>query len=69
MEKKTKYVPFGVCDYEYMESWLEDMAAKGFRLVSMSLCFAIFEKTDAQNLRYRIIPQPAGKTGDKCLRL
>ena len=65
MEKKTKYVPFGVCDYEYMESWLEDMAAKGFRLVSMSLCFAIFEKTDAQNLRYRIIPQPAGKTGDE----
>ena len=65
MEKKTKYVPFGVCDYEYMESWLEDMAAKGFRLVSMSLCFATFEKTEAQNLRYRIIPQPAGKTGDE----
>lgn len=65
MEKKTKYVPFGVFDYEYMESWLEDMAAQGFRLVSMSLCFATFVKTEAQNLRYRIIPQPAGKTGDE----
>ena len=26
---KTKYIPFGVYDYEYLEEWLEEWARKG----------------------------------------
>ena len=51
--EKTKYTPFGVYEYEYMEAWLEDLARKGWILKSMFSCFATFEETEPRELRFR----------------
>ncbi|MBQ9014554.1 MAG: DUF2812 domain-containing protein [Firmicutes bacterium] len=58
---KTKYIPFGVYEYEYMESWLEDLAGKGWLLTGMFSCFATFEECEPRKLRYRIVPNAIGR--------
>ena len=62
---KTKYIPFGVYEYEYMEAWLEDLARKGWILKSMYACFATFEESEPKELRYRIVPNAAFKAEDE----
>ena len=62
---KTKYIPFGVYEYEYMEAWLEDLAQKGWILKSMYACFATFEESEPKKLRYRIVPNAAFKAEDE----
>ena len=62
---KTKYIPFGVYEYEYMEAWLEDLARKGWILKSMYACFATFEESEPKELRYRIVPNAAFKAKDE----
>lgn len=62
---KTKYIPFGVYDYEYLEEWLEDWARKGWILKSMFSCFATFEETEPCELRYRIVPNAAFQAEDE----
>lgn len=62
---KTKYIPFGVYEYEYMEAWLEDLARRGWILKSMYACFATFEESEPKKLRYRIVPNAAFKAEDE----
>lgn len=62
---KTKYIPFGVYDYEYLEEWLEDWTRKGWILKSMFSCFATFEETEPCELRYRIVPNAAFQAEDE----
>lgn len=64
-KKKTKYVPFEVFEYEHMESWLEDLAGKGWMLNGMFACFATFEECKPRKLRYRIVPTAGGKATDE----
>lgn len=64
-KKKTKYIPFGVYEYEYMEAWLEDWAQRGWILKSMYSCFATFEETEPCEIRYRIVPNAAFKAEDE----
>lgn len=63
--RKTKYIPFGVYEYEYMEAWLEEWARKGWLLKSMFSCFATFEETEPCELRYRIVPNAAFQAEDE----
>ena len=62
---KTKYIPFGVYEYEYMEAWLENLARRGWILKSMYACFATFEESEPKKLRYRIVPNAAFKAEDE----
>ena len=64
-KEKTKYIPFGAYEYEYMEAWLEDLARNGWILKSMFSCFATFEENEPKELRYRIIPNAAFKAKDE----
>lgn len=57
--EKIKYIPFGACEYEYMEAWLEDLAREGWLLQSMFACFATFRESEPKQLRYRIVPNAA----------
>lgn len=52
--KKLNY--FGVCDFNYMESWLEDMACKGLLLKRQNLFTSEFEEGAPSYGKYRIIP-------------
>lgn len=56
-EKIYRLLPFDVTEYDHMEAWLEDMAAKGWLLTDEILpMLAQFEKSEPKQRRYRIIP-------------
>lgn len=56
-EKIWRLLPFDVTQFERMESWLEDMAAKGWLLTDEILPLLVqFQKSEPRQRRYRIIP-------------
>lgn len=58
---KKIFIPFAAREYEYMESFLEDMAAKGLFLKKKCLSIGTFEESEPRQMKYRIIPQISGK--------
>ncbi len=52
--RKSVFKFFGVWDYEREERWLNEMAAKGLSLVSMSFCKYIFEETKPSEYTIRL---------------
>lgn len=52
-----KRAAFGAFDFLYEESWLNDMAAKGFLLKKVSMWKYHFYRTTSTTLRYRVLPK------------
>ncbi len=56
-EKIWRLQPFDVTQFDRMEAWLEDMAAKGWLLTDEVLPLLVqFQKGEPRRRRYRIIP-------------
>ena len=56
-EKIWRPLPFDVTQFQRMESWLEDMAAKGWLLTDEILPLMVqFQRSEPKQRRYRIIP-------------
>lgn len=53
----TRFAPFKEPEFEYMESFLEDMATKGLLLDKYGLLYAYFRESEPCNRRYRIVPK------------
>lgn len=58
-----RHLPCHPYDVEGIESWLTDMAQKGYILKSQPMCFGClyFEKTEPQNISYRLEASPEGE--------
>lgn len=61
MKRVKRYAPFYVQEMTYIESYLEEMAAKGMFLKKWSLLFAEFECGEAKAIRYRVVPKAVDK--------
>lgn len=60
-ERKEEYKelrPANAYDVAANETWLEDMAREGYRLVGMTAWRGVFEKTEPFTCRYRMQPLP-----------
>ncbi len=69
--RKSVFKFFGVWDYEKEERWLNEMAAKGLTLVSMSFCKYIFEETNPSEytIRLQLLPNsPKSIEGESYIR-
>lgn len=53
----TRFAPFNEPEFEYMESYLEDMARKGLLLDNFGIVNAYFNEGEPCNRRYRIVPK------------
>lgn len=63
-----KMALFGISDFPYEESWLNDLAGQGLVLRSIFLLYT-FEKTDRRGLRCRIIPGKREQISDEEMEL
>lgn len=63
MKTVTRLIPCPPYDVEGMESWLFDMAAKGYILTQDGIFagFATFECADPRHIRYRLEPAPKAR--------
>lgn len=52
--RRTIHKLFFAWDFEKEEKWLNEMASKGFQLISVGLCSYTFEDADKENYTYRI---------------
>lgn len=52
-----RFALFNEPDFEYMESFLEDMAGKGLLLDHYGIAYAYFNKSEPCKRRYRIVPK------------
>ena len=60
-ERKEEYKelrPANAYDVAANETWLEDMARQGYRLIRMTGWSGVFEKTEPFTCRYRMQPLP-----------
>ncbi len=53
----TRFAPFNEPDFEYMESFLEDMAGEGLILDHYGMWYAYFYEGEPRRRRYRIVPK------------
>ncbi|MGI6257014.1 MAG: DUF2812 domain-containing protein [Anaerovoracaceae bacterium] len=63
MKDVRRILPFGLYEFEYMESWLNAMARKGLLLKHINGFFGTFERGEPRNRRYRCIPTVSGLIG------
>ena len=56
MKHVCKLTPVSAYDIQGLESWLEDMARRGLRLIRLRPSFSTFAKGPGQSLRYRVEP-------------
>jgi hypothetical protein len=57
MGKIKEFAPFDGRDFEYIESYLCDMAKKGLVLERYGLCYAEFKESEPIQRRFRIVPK------------
>lgn len=60
-----KYAAFGAFDFIYEESWINDMAAKGLLLKSVSTWKYYFDQTGNTTRRYRVLPENVNDITDE----
>lgn len=65
----NKFAPFGGRDFEYIESYLCDMARQGLLLTKYGLWFAEFEEYESINRRYRVVPKAKKSLNEEELAL
>lgn len=53
-KRKICIIPYETFETEAIETWLEDMAQRGWRLEKMTLCFARFHRAEPAEARYRL---------------
>ena len=65
----TRFAPFNEPEFEYMESYLEDMARQGLLLDNYGIVNAYFYEGKPRRRRYRIVPRIMRRLNDEEINL
>ncbi len=65
----TRFAPFNEPEFEYMESYLEDMARQGLLLDNYGMVNAYFNEDEPRQRRYRIVPRIMRRLNDEEINL